>query len=65
MAQHQIRNSTGDNGKVYNVKVGGTSIGITDNLSEANAWLKDSMSSMKKEICPVRFSIDPKYLERA
>lgn len=35
---------------LYNVKIGGFSIGITDKKQEAEGWLSRSMYSGKKEI---------------
>lgn len=41
-------------GVLFNVKIGGVSIGITAVYQEAEKWLAASMSSMKKEIVPFR-----------
>lgn len=41
-----------EDGKLFNVLVGGVSIGITPTVVEAQNWLRGSMSQMKKEIVP-------------
>jgi hypothetical protein len=38
---------------VYNVLIGGTSIGLTPKRREAEAWYSDSMYKGKKEIVKV------------
>lgn len=37
---------------LFNVKIGGHSIGIATTVEEAQNWLRGSMSAMKKEIVP-------------
>ena len=39
-------------GILFNVKIGGYSIGIAKSVEEGQGWLRGSMSAMKKEIFP-------------
>jgi hypothetical protein len=43
---------------VYNVLVGGFSIGLTFNHNEAVSWLQSSSFQGRKEIIAVRYNVD-------
>lgn len=63
MATNQSKNGN-VSGKIHNVLVGGNSIGLTPDRSEADTWARSSMSGLKVEIHTQDHTIDPKYLER-
>lgn len=41
---------------IYNVLIGGTSIGLTFKLAEAQQWLKESMYTGSKKIVKVAYN---------
>ena len=53
-----------NSGKIFNVEVGGVSIGITTSVKEKDEWLKESKSGMPIKVHEVDYKVDPKYLER-
>lgn len=40
---------------VYNVLIGGYSIGLTFKLDEAQSWVRESMFNGTKQIVPARY----------